>query len=105
MVGYIMFRGANRQKDIFRADPSDPRVAHLQTLRTQRGRLLMVSGWWGMARHINYFGDWLMGYVVCGWCFVVGGVLFVGGGFCILLCLCTMGSTFLYTVHLFVHYH
>lgn len=61
-VGYAIFRGANRQKDIFRADPSDARVAHVKTLRTQRGRMLMVSGWWGLSRHINYFGDWLMGY-------------------------------------------
>lgn len=60
-VGYAIFRGANRQKDIFRADPSDPRVAHVKTLRTQRGRMLMVSSWWGLSRHINYFGDWLMG--------------------------------------------
>ena len=62
-VGYAIFRGANRQKDIFRADPSDPRVAHVKTLRTQRGRMLMVSSWWGLSRHINYFGDWLMGCV------------------------------------------
>lgn len=62
-VGYAIFRGANRQKDIFRADPSDPRVKHVKTLCTQRGRMLMVSSWWGLSRHINYFGDWLMGCV------------------------------------------
>jgi delta14-sterol reductase len=22
----------------------------------------MISGWWGLARHINYFGDWLMSW-------------------------------------------
>jgi delta14-sterol reductase len=25
----------------------------------------MVSGWWGISRHINYFGDWLMGLAWC----------------------------------------
>jgi hypothetical protein len=59
-LGYLMFRGANSQKDIFRRDPTHPRVARLRTLKTERGTQLIVSGWWGIARHINYFGDWLM---------------------------------------------
>lgn len=60
-LGYYIFRGANSQKDIFRSNPKDPRVAHLRTLKTERGTSLIVSGWWGTARHINYFGDWIMG--------------------------------------------
>lgn len=61
LLGYAVFRGANSQKDMFRANPSDPRVAHLRTLKTERGTQLIISGWWGTARHINYFGDWIMG--------------------------------------------
>jgi len=30
-------------------------------IKTQRGSLLLVSGWWGISRHSNYLGDWLMG--------------------------------------------
>jgi hypothetical protein len=60
-TGYIIFRGANGQKDSFRRDPSHPSVAHLRTLKTERGTRLIISGWWGVARHINYFGDWIMG--------------------------------------------
>lgn len=60
-LGYYIFRGANSQKDLFRSNPNDPRVAHLRTLKTERGTSLIVSGWWGTARHINYFGDWIMG--------------------------------------------
>ena len=59
-LGYLMFRGANSQKDTFRRDPGHPRVARLRTLQTERGTRLIISGWWGIARHINYFGDWLM---------------------------------------------
>lgn len=59
-LGYLMFRGANSQKDTFRRDPNHPRVARLRTLKTERGTQLIISGWWGIARHINYFGDWLM---------------------------------------------
>ena len=60
-LGYAIFRGANSQKDAFRRDPSAPGVRHLRSLQTPSGRRLLVSGWWGIARHINYLGDWLMG--------------------------------------------
>lgn len=69
IAGYVMFRGANSQKDLFRRDPTHPRVAHLKTLATKRGTKLIVSGWWGVSRHINYFGDWVMGL---SWCLPVG---------------------------------
>ncbi|GFR49051.1 hypothetical protein Agub_g11077 [Astrephomene gubernaculifera] len=68
-LGYYIFRGANGQKDLFRSNPNDPRVAHLRTLKTERGTSLIVSGWWGTARHINYFGDWIMGLA---WCMPAG---------------------------------
>ena len=60
-AGYAIFRGANSQKNLFRRDPTHPRVRGLKTLPTARGTKLIVSGWWGAARHINYFGDWLLG--------------------------------------------
>ena len=44
-------------------------VAHLQTIKTATGRELIVSGWWGLARKINYTGDWLMGLA---WCLLCG---------------------------------
>ena len=31
-------------------------------LQTKRGTKLLISGWWGVARHINYFGDLLMAW-------------------------------------------
>lgn len=61
LLGYWIFRGANGQKDMFRSNPSDPRVSHLKTMPTERGTKLIISGWWGTSRHINYFGDWVMG--------------------------------------------
>ena len=68
-LGYAAFRGANSQKDLFRRDPNNPKVSHLQTLQTERGTRLIISGWWGIARHINYFGDWVMGWA---WCLPAG---------------------------------
>ena len=65
-LGYAIFRGANSQKDAFRRDPDAPGVRHLRSLQTPSGRRLLVSGWWGIARHINYLGDWLMGCAAWG---------------------------------------
>ncbi|KAF7522476.1 hypothetical protein PCG10_007391 [Penicillium crustosum] len=61
-VGYSIFRGANNQKNRFRTDPNDPRVKNIKYIQTSSGSKLMISGWWGLARHINYFGDWLMSW-------------------------------------------
>ncbi len=46
------------------ASAAHPANAGLRTIETKRGRRLLVDGWWGVARHINYFGDWLMACVL-----------------------------------------
>lgn len=58
-IGLFIFRSSNNQKALFRKSPDDPRVANMSYIQTKRGTRLLTSGWWGMARHINYFGDWL----------------------------------------------
>lgn len=69
VLGFCVFRGANSQKDKFRRNPNDPSVSSLLYLQTKRGTKLLTSGWWGMARKINYTGDWIMGLT---WCLVCG---------------------------------
>ncbi|XP_048450025.1 delta(14)-sterol reductase TM7SF2, partial [Rhincodon typus] len=59
-LGYFIFRSANSQKNTFRRNPNDPKVAALETIPTATGRQLLVSGWWGMLRHPNYLGDLIM---------------------------------------------
>lgn len=61
-LGYYIFRESNNDKNRFRTDPNDPRVKHLQSMATHSGSRLLTSGWWGRARHINYFGDWIMSW-------------------------------------------
>ncbi len=65
-LGYFIFRSVNSQKDNFRRDPG-ARVwgKPPQLIRTRRGTLLLTSGWWGIARHINYLGDLLMALAWC----------------------------------------
>lgn len=63
--GYYIFRGANNEKNRFRTNFKDPKIAHLKFIETKSGSKLLISGWWGMARHINYLGDWIMAWSYC----------------------------------------
>ncbi|KAJ0304825.1 hypothetical protein COL5a_004315 [Colletotrichum fioriniae] len=64
-VAFSIFRLSNSQKNAFRSNPDDPSVAHLKYIETKSGSRLLVSGWWGVARHINYLGDWLQAWPYC----------------------------------------
>lgn len=69
-AGFAIFRGTNIQKHRFRKNAAGPiwgRPARF--IETARGSLLLTSGWWGLARHMNYFGDWLMALA---WCLTTG---------------------------------
>jgi protein-S-isoprenylcysteine O-methyltransferase Ste14 len=70
LTGYAIFRGANLQKHRFRKRPEQTiwgrRPDYIQTAR---GTKLLVSGFWGIARHSNYLGDLMMGLA---WCLTTG---------------------------------
>ncbi|XVF55643.1 hypothetical protein PTKIN_Ptkin06aG0052900 [Pterospermum kingtungense] len=57
LIGYLVFRGANKQKHMFKKNPKaliwgkPPKVI---------GGKLLASGYWGIARHSNYLGDLLL---------------------------------------------
>ncbi|KAL2933557.1 Delta(14)-sterol reductase [Bienertia sinuspersici] len=57
IMGYRIFRGANRQKHDFKKNPK----AHIwgKPPKVIGGKLL-ASGYWGIARHCNYLGDLLL---------------------------------------------
>ncbi|KAJ3476990.1 hypothetical protein NLG97_g8961 [Lecanicillium saksenae] len=64
-LGFFIFRSANNQKNAFRTNPNDPSVAHLKYIQTKTGSKLLTTGWWGVARHINYLGDWIQSWPYC----------------------------------------
>lgn len=64
-VGLFIFRSANAQKNRFRSNPDHPSVRNLPYITTKRGTNLLTGGWWGRARHINYFGDWIQALPFC----------------------------------------
>ncbi len=63
--GYYIFRASNNEKNRFRTNPKDPKITHLKYMETKSGSKLLISGWWGTARHINYLGDWIMAWSYC----------------------------------------
>lgn len=64
-VGYFIFRSTNSEKNRFRTNPNHPKNARLKYISTKEGSKLLVSGWWGRARHINYMGDWILSWAYC----------------------------------------
>ena len=66
ILGYLMFRGANSQKDRFRSGKwklnSEDYIEC--SYETKDGKVhsskLLLQGWWKWARHANYTGDLLM---------------------------------------------
>ncbi|MDB4989921.1 MAG: Delta14-sterol reductase, partial [Myxococcaceae bacterium] len=70
LVGYAIFRGANLQKHRFRKSPELKIWGRPpEFIQTGRGTKLLVSGFWGIARHSNYLGDLMMGLA---WCMTTG---------------------------------
>ncbi|KAI3380806.1 hypothetical protein SNEBB_010062 [Seison nebaliae] len=59
-IGYIIFRSSNNQKNDFRINPQAEQFKTMETIDTNKTKKLLVSGWWGIVRHPNYFGDILM---------------------------------------------
>jgi protein-S-isoprenylcysteine O-methyltransferase Ste14 len=70
LAGYAIFRSANLQKHRFRENPEAPVWGRRPVvLGAAHGARLLASGWWGLARHVNYLGDLLMGLA---WCLPTG---------------------------------
>ncbi|ABN66180.2 sterol C-14 reductase [Scheffersomyces stipitis CBS 6054] len=66
-LGYYIFHSSNKQKSDFRQG----KLEHLQleSIQTTTGSRLLCDGWWGASQHINYLGDWLIGWA---WCLPTG---------------------------------
>ena len=62
LVGYYIFRISNSQKNQFKTDPTLPIWG--EKPQTVGGKLL-ISGFWGKGRHMNYTGDLIMALAYC----------------------------------------
>jgi delta14-sterol reductase len=57
VTGFVLFRGSNEQKHQFKADPSRPIWGKKPEAL---GGKLLVSGFWGIGRKLNYTGELCM---------------------------------------------
>jgi delta14-sterol reductase len=65
--GWILARGANLQKYFFKRNPERVFLWIVPEAITDGSKTLLVNGFWGMSRHINYSGEILMatGIILC----------------------------------------
>lgn len=60
-AGWVLSRGANLQKYWFKRDPQHIAFGFLRPEFLEGGgRRVLVSGFWGLSRHVNYLGEFLM---------------------------------------------
>jgi delta14-sterol reductase len=60
-AGWILSRGANMQKFLFKTEPERKLLGILASKSLTDGkRSLLCSGFWGVSRHVNYLGELLM---------------------------------------------
>jgi len=60
-VGSILTRGANLQKYYFKRNPNTVFLGIKPVVIGNEKRKILASGFWGLARHINYLGEILQG--------------------------------------------
>ncbi|KAJ3360719.1 hypothetical protein GGF32_008115 [Allomyces javanicus] len=75
LSGYAIFRGVNHQKDLVRRTdgkciiwgkpPTMIRPKYTTSDGKEHTSILLTSGYWGLARHCNYFGDLLISASMC----------------------------------------
>jgi delta14-sterol reductase len=70
-AGWILSRGANLQKYLFKTSPGRAFFGLLKPKSITDGKnSLLCNGFWGVARHVNYLGEMLMAIgltLVMGW--------------------------------------
>lgn len=66
-TGWGLSRGANLQKYYFKKNPKQSFLGIIPQTITDRNNTLLVNGFWGLSRHVNYLGEILMatGIILC----------------------------------------
>jgi delta14-sterol reductase len=61
IIGWGLSRGANLQKYSFKKNPERPFLGIMPKTITDGNKTLLINGFWGISRHVNYLGEILMG--------------------------------------------
>lgn len=63
-AGWVLSRGSNVQKFRFKQDPTAPVLGLYPESITDGERRLLVNGFWGLSRHVNYLGETAMALAI-----------------------------------------
>ncbi len=77
--GWCLSRGANMQKFLFKKYPERSFLGIVPETISDGKKTLLVNGFWGVSRHINYLGEILMGTGIAlsvGYPFLIGPWLY-----------------------------
>jgi len=72
-LGYLIYRSSEIQRCEFAKNPSNPALAHLETLTGGKNAKLVVSGWAGLVRHPNRLGE-----ILVSWSWILPAVCSLG---------------------------
>ena len=61
LTGWMLARGANMQKYTFKTQPDKTFLGITPGTLSDGEKTILINGWWGFSRHINYLGEVLMG--------------------------------------------
>jgi hypothetical protein len=64
LIGWSFSRGANLQKYYFKKDPKNSFLGIVPVSITDGEKTLLVNGYWGISRHINYLGEVVMAVAI-----------------------------------------
>jgi len=64
LLGWTLARGANMQKYFFKTSPKKVFLGIKPETISDGNNTLLVNGFWGLSRHINYLGEILMGTAI-----------------------------------------
>ena len=64
LCGWVFTRGANLQKYLFKTAPDKNFLWMKPEVISDGTNSLLVSGYWGASRHINYFGEILQAFAI-----------------------------------------
>ena len=67
LAGWVLSRGANLQKYFYKKNPDRSFLGMKPQTITDGKKSLLVNGFWGISRHVNYSGEVLMatGIILC----------------------------------------
>ena len=75
-AGWTLARGSNMQKFAFKRDPEHVFLGRIPARTVSDGnQSVLYSGFWGLSRHVNYLGEFLM---ACGLALALGWPLLLG---------------------------